>query len=247
MHRCAWAGTNDPLMLRYHDEEWGVPSRDERHVFEMLTLEGAQAGLSWATVLHRRDGYRRAFASFDMDAIAAFGADDEARLMAETGIVRNRAKIRATVDNARAALALRAEGTTLVDVLWSFTAGCPIQNCWTALGHGPAETAESKAMSRNLRHRGFRFVGPTICYALMQSIGMVNDHTQDCFRWADVAGLAAVAAPPAQRSRSSGMPSAGMAAAASIDDRPSTSASTSSSMRTVSEGPGKVPAATSDT
>jgi DNA-3-methyladenine glycosylase I len=189
MTRCAWAGS-DPDMLRYHDEEWGVPSRDERHVFEMLTLEGAQAGLSWSTILRKRDGYRQAFAAFDVDAVAAFGADDATRLLADPGIVRNRAKIAATIGNARAAVALRDAGTTLTAHLWTFTGGHPIQNRWAAPGGIPAETDESRAMSRDLRRRGFRFVGPTICYALMQSIGMVNDHTMECFRWSDVAAMA---------------------------------------------------------
>jgi DNA-3-methyladenine glycosylase I len=186
MNRCAWAGASDPLMLAYHDEEWGVPSRDERHVFELLTLEGAQAGLSWSTILRKREGYRRAFAGFDEEAIAAFGPDDVERLMADAAIVRNRAKIGATIDNATAALALREAGTTLVDHVWSFVDGQPLQNRWLVMGTIPAETVESAAMSRDLRRRGFRFVGPTICYAFMQSIGMVNDHTVDCFRWAEV-------------------------------------------------------------
>ena len=187
MNRCEWAGTTDPLMIRYHDEEWGLPSQNECHVFEMLTLEGAQAGLSWATILRKREGYRRAFAAFDLAAVAAFGPGDLDRLMVDAGIVRNRAKIASTIDNAHAALALRAAGTGLVDHLWSFTGGAAIRNRWQRLGEIPAETAESTAMSRDLRARGFRFVGPTICYALMQSIGMVNDHTVDCARWSEVA------------------------------------------------------------
>ncbi len=189
MTRCAWAG-DDPAMIRYHDEEWGVPSRDERHVFEMLTLEGAQAGLSWSTILRKRDGYRRAFAGFDVDAVAAFGPADTDRLLADPGIVRNRAKIAATIDNARAAIAFRDDGTSLAAHLWTFTGGRPTQNRWPIMGGIPAETDESNAMSRDLRRRGFRFVGPTICYALMQSIGLVNDHTIDCFRWAEVAAPA---------------------------------------------------------
>jgi DNA-3-methyladenine glycosylase I len=189
MQRCAWAGTSDDLMLRYHDEEWGVPSRDERHVFEMLTLEGAQAGLSWSTILRKREGYRRAFAGFDPAPVASFGPDDVERLVADAGIVRNRAKITAAVDNARATLALREAGTGLVDHLWSFVDGRPIQNRWQRLGDLPSETAASNSMSRDLRTRGFRFVGPTICYALMQAVGMVNDHTVDCFRWSQVARL----------------------------------------------------------
>jgi DNA-3-methyladenine glycosylase I len=189
MSRCAWAGT-DPLMLRYHDDEWGVPSRDERHVFELLILEGAQAGLSWSTVLRKREGYRRAFAEFDLGAVAAFGPEDVARLLADAGIVRNRAKIAAAIGNARASLALHDGGATLPGLLWSFVNDQPMQNHWGHLGEIPAETAESRAMSTDLRRRGFRFVGPTICYALMQSIGMVNDHTIDCFRWSQVGARA---------------------------------------------------------
>jgi DNA-3-methyladenine glycosylase I len=188
MTRCGWADGTDPLMLRYHDEEWGVPSRDEVHAFEMLTLEGAQAGLSWSTILRKREGYRRAFATFDATSVAGFGDEDVGRLMNDPGIVRNRAKIRAAIDNARAALALRDTGSSLAGHLWTFTANRPIRNAWHGLGDLPAETAESRAMSADLRRRGFRFVGPTICYALMQSIGMVNDHTVDCFRWAEVGG-----------------------------------------------------------
>jgi DNA-3-methyladenine glycosylase I len=187
MQRCEWADPTDALMVRYHDEEWGVPSRDERHLFEMLTLEGAQAGLSWNTILRKREGYRAAFAGWDIDAIAAFGPDDVARLLGDPGIVRNRAKIAATIDNARATLALRDAGSPLAVHLWSFVPdGRPIQNRWPALGSIPAETEESRAMSRNLKWRGFRFVGPTSCYALMQSVGLVNDHTPDCFRWSEV-------------------------------------------------------------
>jgi DNA-3-methyladenine glycosylase I len=187
MQRCAWVGTTDPEMVRYHDEEWGAPSHDERHLFELLTLEGAQAGLSWNTILHRREGYRRAFADWDIEAIAAFDDADVARLMADTGIVRNGAKVAATINNARAAVALRDKGSSLGTVLWSFVGGSPIVNRFERLGDLPSETAESKAMSRDLRRRGFGFVGPTICYSLMQSCGLVNDHTMDCFRWAEVA------------------------------------------------------------
>ncbi len=188
MNRCEWAGADDPLMLRYHDDEWGLPSRDEGHVFEMLLLEGAQAGLSWSTILRKREGYRRAFAGFDVADVAAFGPDDVARLLADAGIVRNRLKIASAISNARAVLALRDAGTSLASHLWSFVDGRAVQNHWQALSEIPAETAESRALSRDLRSRGFRFVGPTICYALMQSIGMVNDHTVDCVRWREVAG-----------------------------------------------------------
>lgn len=188
MNRCEWAGTGDPFMLQYHDDEWGLPSRDEGHVLEMLLLEGAQAGLAWSTILRKREGYRRAYAGFDARVIAAFGPDDVARLLADAGIVRNRLKIASSISNARAVLALHDVGTSLAGHLWSFVDGRPIQNRWQRLGEIPAETAESQALSRDLRGRGFRFVGPTICYALMQSIGMVNDHTVGCDRWREVGG-----------------------------------------------------------
>jgi DNA-3-methyladenine glycosylase I len=166
-----------------------VPIHDDRALFELLTLEGAQAGLSWSTILNRRDGYRRAFADFDIATIAGFGSDDQARLQADSGIVRNAAKIRSTIWNARLALDLAAEFGSLDAHLWSFVGGRPIQNAWR--GHDiPAETAESKAMSRDLKRRGFSFVGPTIIYAFMQSAGLVNDHTTDCFRHDEVARLA---------------------------------------------------------
>jgi DNA-3-methyladenine glycosylase I len=186
--RCAWGDSPDPAYRVYHDEEWGVPIRDERHLFELLVLEGAQAGLSWSTILRKRDGYRAAFAGFDVGAVAAFGEADTARLMADAGIVRNRAKIAAAIGNAQATLALYQGGTTLVDHLWSFTGGVQLRNAWTVMGSIPAETDESRAMSADLRKRGFRFVGPTICYALMQSAGLVNDHLVSCFRYDEVAG-----------------------------------------------------------
>ena len=174
-------------MREYHDVEWGVPLHDDRALFELLTLEGAQAGLSWATILARRDGYRRGFANFDISVVAAFGSDDQARLKADGGIIRNAAKIRSAIWNARATLALARELGSLDAHLWSFVGGRQIQNAWH--GHDiPAETAESKAMSRDLRRREFSFVGPTICYAFMQATGMVNDHTTDCFRHAPLAG-----------------------------------------------------------
>jgi DNA-3-methyladenine glycosylase I len=187
--RCAWPGT-DPLNLEHHDVEWGVPSRDRRHLFELLTLEGAQAGLSWTTILRKRDGYREAFAGFEPDLVAAFGPDDVDRLMLEAGIVRNRAKIESTIDNARAILALERHGTDFVEHLWSFVGGSPRQNRFERLGDLPAETAESKAMSKDLKKRGFRFVGPTTLYAFMQAAGLVNDHTVDCYRYGEVAALA---------------------------------------------------------
>jgi DNA-3-methyladenine glycosylase I len=183
--RCGWT-TDDPLYVAYHDTEWGVPERDPTRLFELLILEGAQAGLSWSTILNKRDGYRQAFAGFDPAAIASFGPDDVERCLADPGIVRNRAKINATVGNAQAWLELDDPA----ELLWSFVGGEPLQNGWTALGDLPARTAESEAMSKDLKRRGFRFVGPTICYALMQSCGLVNDHVTTCFRHAEVAELA---------------------------------------------------------
>ncbi len=177
-------------MLRYHDEEWGVPSHDERHLFEMLVLEGAQAGLSWITILRKREGYREAFAGFDPEPVARFKARDVERLMKDTGIVRNRMKIGAAIANARATLDVRDELGSLDSYLWSFVDGRPIKNRWKRLGELPAETPASKAMSKDLKKRGFRFVGPTICYAFMQSVGMVNDHVTTCFRYREVARMA---------------------------------------------------------
>jgi DNA-3-methyladenine glycosylase I len=179
--RCAWSGA-DPLYIAYHDEEWGVPSHDDRHLFEMLILEGAQAGLSWITILRRRESYRQAFDGFDPEVIARYGPKKIAALLQDPGIIRNRAKVDAAVANARATLALREEGGSLDRFLWQFVGGRPLQNRWTSLSGVPAETAESKAMSKELKKRGFTFVGPTICYAFMQAVGMVNDHTTDCFR-----------------------------------------------------------------
>jgi len=176
-------------MLAYHDDEWGVPIHDDRSLFELLILEGAQAGLSWSTILDRREGYRRAFAGFDIGAVAGFGPDDEARLLADTGIIRNGAKIRSTVGNARAALAVIAETGSLDRHLWSFVDGRPIQNRWRG-GDVPDETDASRALSRDLKKRGFSFVGPTIVYAFMQSAGLVNDHAVNCFRHDEVARLA---------------------------------------------------------
>jgi DNA-3-methyladenine glycosylase I len=176
-------------MVAYHDDEWGVPIHDDRALFELLTLEGAQAGLSWATILNRREGYRRAFANFEIATVAAFGSDDQARLKEDAGIIRNAAKIRSTIWNARLILEVAEELGSLDAHLWSFVGGRPLQNQWE--GHDiPAETAESKAMSRDLKRRGFSFVGPTIIYAFMQSAGLVNDHTVDCFRHDEVARLA---------------------------------------------------------
>ena len=181
--RCSWARESDPLSIAYHDEEWGVPSHDERHLFELLVLEGAQAGLSWSTILHKREGYRRAFAGFDAARVARFGPQDVERLLGDAGIVRNRLKIESAIANARATV----DAGGLDELLWSFVDGAPIVNRRRTLTEIPAETAESRAMSKELKRRGFRFVGPTICYALMQACGLVSDQTTDCFRHAELA------------------------------------------------------------
>ena len=180
--RCAWAN-GGPLEIEYHDTEWGVPSRDDRHLFEMLILEGAQAGLSWSTILRKRENYRKAFAGFDPARVARFDARRRAALMRDAGIVRNRQKIEATVVNARQVLAVQDEHGSLAAYLWQFVDGEPVVNAWKAMRQVPAETAASRAMSKALVKRGFRFVGPTICYALMQATGMVNDHITTCFRY----------------------------------------------------------------
>jgi DNA-3-methyladenine glycosylase I len=176
-------------MVRYHDEEWGVPIHDDRRLFELLTLEGAQAGLSWDTILKRREGYRRAFEDFDIARIAAYGPEDAERLLADPGIIRNRQKVLSAIGNARAFLALREELGAFSDYLWSFVDGRPVINRHRSPGEVPAETETSRRLSKDLRARGFSFVGPTIVYAYMQAIGMVNDHTVDCFRHSDVQAL----------------------------------------------------------
>jgi DNA-3-methyladenine glycosylase I len=188
--RCEWAGS-DPLMVAHHDEEWGVPSYDDRHLFELLTLEGAQAGLSWSTILNKREGYRRAFSGFDAAAVARFDERDLARLLADPGIVRNRSKIESAVGNARALLEIQAEQGSFAGYVWQFVGGSPLVGGWTSLSELPAETAESRALSKDLKRRGFRFVGPTICYAFMQSVGLVNDHVVDCFRYSELTGESA--------------------------------------------------------
>lgn len=180
MQRCSWAG-NDLLAL-YHDTEWGVPIHDDRVLFESLTLEGAQAGLSWRTVLQRREGYRRAFAGFDPAVVARFDAANVNELVADAGIIRHRGKIEATVSNAKAFLRVQAEFGSFDAYIWRFVGGEPIVNAWTSMAEVPAKTPESDAMSKDLKRRGFKFVGSTICYAFMQAVGMVNDHTVDCFR-----------------------------------------------------------------
>ena len=184
--RCEWVPAEDALYLAYHDEEWGVPSHDDRHLFEMLILEGAQAGLSWSTILRKRERYRTVFAGFDAAKVARFTPSRIERLLADPGIVRNRAKVEAAVGNARAALGVADEFGSLDTYVWGFVKGKPIRNRWRALAQIPAETDESRAMSKDLKRRGFRFVGPTICYAFMQATGMTNDHVTTCFRWAEV-------------------------------------------------------------
>lgn len=184
--RCDWAGKPGALMCGYHDTEWGVPTHGDRALFELLCLEGAQAGLSWNTVLNRREGYRAAFDGFDIEAVAAF---DDARAEALRGderIIRNRAKIRAFIDNAAAALSIAEEGTGLDDFLWSLAGGRTLVNRWQSMSELPSETEVSREMSKALKARGFRFTGPTICYAFMQSAGMVNDHLVDCFRYGEI-------------------------------------------------------------
>jgi DNA-3-methyladenine glycosylase I len=170
-------------MRAYHDEEWGAPSHDDRHLFELLTLEGAQAGLSWSTILNKREGYRQAFAGFDPEVVARYGAKDVERLLADPGIVRNRLKVESTVNNAARVLEVQDELGSLDAYLWGFVDGEPIVNRWRTLAEIPAETDLSKAVSKDLKRRGFRFVGPIGIYAFMQSVGMVDDHTVDCFRY----------------------------------------------------------------
>jgi DNA-3-methyladenine glycosylase I len=183
--RCSWAG-DDPLYVRYHDTEWGVPLHDDRRLFEFLVLEGAQAGLSWITVLRKRDNYRRAFEGFDPQRIARYGKTEMEKLLADPGIVRNRLKIASAFRNARAFLDIQQEFGSFDAYLWRFVGGRPIQNRWRSLQEIPAETGESRALSKDLIRRGCSFVGPTICYAFMQAVGMVNDHLVRCFRYRQI-------------------------------------------------------------
>ncbi len=183
--RCAWCGA-DPLYQSYHDLEWGVPLHDETRLFEFLILEGAQAGLSWLTILKKREGYRRAFADFDAERVAAFGEADVARLLADPGIVRNRLKIAAAIGNARATLKIREQFGGLDAYFWRFVDGRPIRNAWRDMASVPARTPLSDSLSKDLQQRGFKFVGSTIVYAHMQATGMVNDHTVDCYRHAEL-------------------------------------------------------------
>jgi DNA-3-methyladenine glycosylase I len=185
--RCEWASGGDKLMLAYHDEEWGVPSRDDRHLFELLTLEGAQAGLSWITILRKREGYRRAFRGFDAEKVARFTQRDVERLLEDPGIVRNRLKVESTVANAARVLEVAEEQGSFGAYLWSFVGDRPVVGGWRSLAELPAETELSRALSKDLKRRGFRFVGPTVCYAFMQAVGLVNDHTVVCFRHRELA------------------------------------------------------------
>jgi len=184
--RCTWPGS-DPLYLAYHDEEWGVPLHDDRTHFEFLVLDGAQAGLSWLTILRKREAYRRAYDGFDPAKVARYGARKVAALLANSGIVRNRQKVEASIGNARAFLAVQEELGSFDAYVWRFTGGGTRVNRWRTTAELPAETEESRAMSKDLRQRGFRFVGPTICYAYMQAAGLVNDHLVGCFRWKPLA------------------------------------------------------------
>ncbi len=186
--RCAWV-TRDPDYIAYHDEEWGVPEHDDRRLFEFLVLEGAQAGLSWLTILKKRHHYRRAMDDFDPALIARYNDDRIAALMQDSGLVRNRRKLEAAVINARAFLTVRAQYGSFDRYLWQFVEGLPRQNRWRSVAEIPAATPESEVMSRDLKQRGFNFVGPVICYSLMQAVGMVNDHTLDCFRYTAVGQL----------------------------------------------------------
>ena len=185
--RCEWCG-DDPLYVAYHDEEWGVPVHDDGKLFEMLVLEGAQAGLSWLTILRKREGYRRAFDHFDMQRIVRYDEDRLEGLLLNSGIVRNRLKVESVVKNARAVLAIQEEHGSFDAFIWRYVDGRPRQNAWKSMGELPAQTGESKAMSRDLKKLGCNFVGPTICYAFMQAVGMVNDHTTDCFRYGELVG-----------------------------------------------------------
>jgi DNA-3-methyladenine glycosylase I len=187
--RCAWVPLDDPAYLRYHDEEWGVPVHDDACLFEMLVLEGAQAGLSWSTILHKREGYQRAFAGFDPAKVARFSPAKVERLLQDPSIVRNRLKVESAVQNAKAVRQVQRDDGSLDDYLWSFVGGAPKQNLWRGMGDIPAETNESRAMSKDLKRRGFRFVGPTVCYAFMQGTGMVNDHVTGCFRYTELGGI----------------------------------------------------------
>lgn len=186
--RCQWC-TDDPLYIAYHDQEWGLPVHDDQLLFEFLILEGAQAGLSWLTILKKREHYRKAFDAFDPEKVAAYSEHDIERLMHDSGIVRNRLKIKSAIKNAQGVLKIQEEFGSFDTYLWAYVKGRPIQNQWKTLADIPVQTAISERMSKDLKKRGFNFVGPTICYAFMQAIGMVNDHTIDCFKYDEMKGL----------------------------------------------------------
>ena len=184
--RCAWCG-NDPLYQQYHDREWGVPCRDDQTLFEYVTLEGAQAGLSWITVLSKRETYRKAFAQFDVHKVAAFDQADIERLLEDQGIVRNRLKVASTISNARLFIEIQKEYGSFSDYIWDFVDNMPIVNHWSSLAEIPVSTELSDRISKELKKRGFKFFGTTICYAFLQAVGVVNDHTTDCFRYGQTA------------------------------------------------------------
>ena len=188
--RCTWC-SDDPVYVSYHDEEWGVPVHDDRLLFEFLVLEGAQAGLSWLTILKKRENYRKAFDHFDIARVARYGQADVDRLLHDSGIVRNRLKIEAAIKNAKGVLTIQKEFGTFDDYVWGYVHGVPLQNCWKQMRDIPTKTAVSDQMSRDLKKRGFNFVGTTICYSFMQAVGLVNDHSEDCFRHRELAGAAA--------------------------------------------------------
>jgi len=188
-HRCEWCGS-DPLYIAYHDDEWGVPIHDDRLLFEFLVLEGAQAGLSWRTILGKRENYRKAFHGFDHVRVASYTEADVGRLLANSGIVRNRLKIESAIRNARGVIGIQQEFGSLGSYLWRYVEGAPKQNEWESMAELPVRTTVSDMMSADLKRRGFNFAGPTICYAFMQAVGMVNDHTTDCFRHEEVKELA---------------------------------------------------------
>jgi len=185
MNRCKWCG-KDPLYIAYHDDEWGIPVHDDRLLFEFLILEGAQAGLSWITILKKRENYRKAFHFFDCETIANYNEADIERLLSDSGIVRNRLKIESAIKNARGVMKIQEEFGSLDAYLWNYVDDVPIQNQWKSMAELPVKTEISEMISKDLKKRGFNFVGPTICYAFMQAVGMVNDHTRDCFRYEEI-------------------------------------------------------------
>ncbi len=202
--RCAWALSGNALYVAYHDHEWGVPVHNDRVLFEYLVLEGAQAGLSWSTILNKREGYRSALAGFDPEAVSKFGKADIERLLANTGIVRNRAKIESVISNARTYLEVQRRFGSFDAFVWRFVDGKPLQNAWRRAAQIPSSTIQSDALSKELKRLGFKFVGSTIMYAFMQAVGMVNDHTTDCFRWAQLRDSRPVPPPTSPRRRQPG-------------------------------------------